>query len=442
MNPDLSDMDIRLRIPANLPFLSLAMEFVRQGAQGFGFGQEEDDSLTLAAEEIVGYVMNLQKPSDTIELSMRDGFWRLTLNIDCSAANIDLRAFNLTWRMGQDEKSLEQMGLLIASRMVDCMTISSPRDRLHLCLTKHRSYPSQPAQAPLDPLPDVIERFDLIPSPSTEAFRYAVLQLGAARMKGLPSFLRMPALAADMHTAGDLEATLVCAPNGSLLAVACRNWLSPRCMEFFGPYLLTDAPIAESIRTELVEDCLIRTARTGALALICRHTPIPFTARFFDTLGSIPETGPDGNSIDQPVYYRLLREDEGTTVYVDPGMKDFLEEQYDRLALPRLLLQVPDLGTRIPPHSVLSVEFVREASRATLRLQRTGMDLRDNLRAHVRVLRQEGIRNILLELDLGKTEESVHASQILAAGFHPRLIIPDGGQRDLVLFTVEPPAGK
>lgn len=126
-------------------------------------------------------------------------------------------------------------------------------------------------------------------------------------------------------------------------------------------------------------------------------------------------------------------------VYADPGLKDFLEVQYDQLALPRLLLQVPEMGARSAFHSVLSVEVVHENSRAVLRLLRTGMDLKENLQAHARILRQEGIQSIVLELDLGKTEESTHASMIMASGFHPCLIIPDGGQGDLVLLTITKP---
>lgn len=440
MQKNVSKPTIHLHIPATRSFLPLVLGFVREGVQAFSYGQVETDALTLAAEEICGYLMNLQQPSDTIDLSLTDGNWRLVLRIDCKSADMDLRAFNLTWRIADDEESLDHMGLLLASRMVDRMTISSHKDRMQLCLVKHRAYP--PVELPeADPAPPP-DGYRLIENPSSEVFQYALLQLQAHGIAPLPSCFRNPLLAADMLAAGDMDATLACNAGGAVLGMACRRWMSPRCVELLGPYLLIDGDIGETIRTELVEDSLGRAARTQAVGMICRHTQQAFTRHLFDTLGTIPETQADGITTLRPVYYRLLREDDGRTVYADSILKPFLEAAWERLTLPRILRRLPHSGGRGSVHSVLEVEFERDASRCTLRLLQIGKDLEDNVKDHLRILRQEGIRNIVYEMDLGNTADAAQASVLVASGFRPRLLIPDGGQGDLLLFTADMQEGQ
>lgn len=243
-------------------------------------------------------------------------------------------------------------------------------------------------------------------------------------------------MAADMLVSGDLEATLACDVSGAVLGLVCRRWMSLRCVELIGPYVLIDGEIAETIRTELVEHSLSRAARTQAVGMICRYAQQAFTQRLFDTLGAISETQADGTTVLRPVYYRLLREDDGRTVYTDPVLKPFLENAWERLTLPRIFRQLPKPGGRLPAHSVLSAEFEREASRCTLRLLQAGKDIAANLKDHIRILRQEGIRNIVFEMDLGKTAEGAQASVLIASGFQPQLLIPDGVQEgDLLLFA-------
>ncbi len=434
MQHPIGKQTIHLHIPAAPAFLPLVLGFVRDGVHALAFGQGETDALTLAAEEICNYLMNLQQPSDTIDLTLMDGHWRLVLRIDCKAADVDLRAFNLTWRVTDDDGSLEHMGLLLASRMVDRMSLSSHKDRIQLCLIKHRSYPPI-ALPPADPVPSY-DQYRLIEEPPPELFHYAMVQLQAHGIAPLPACFSNPSLASDMVVSGDLEATLACDPGGAVLGLVCRRWMSPRCVELLGPYMLGDGEPAERIRTELVENSLNRAARTQAVGMICRHAQKDFTQRLFDTLGTLPETQSDGKTSQRPVYYRSLREDDGRTVYTDPVLKPFLESNWERLTLPRILRQLPPSGGRGPDHSVLAVEFEREASRCTLRLLQAGKDLEDNLKDHLRILRQEGIRNIVFEMDLGKTADAAQASVLVASGFRPRLLIPDGGTNgDLLLFT-------
>ena len=440
MQKTVGKQTVHLHIPATRSFLPLVLSFVREGVQACAFGQVETDTLTLAAEEICGYLMNLQQVSDTIDLTLTDGNWRIVLRIDCKSADVDLRAFNLTWRISDDEESLEHMGLLLASRMVDRMTISSHKDRMQLCLVKHRSYP--PVELPeADPAP-LHDGYRLIGEPPSEVFQYALLQLQAHGIAPLPSCFRNPLLDADMLAAGDLDATLACNAGGAVLGLVCRRWMSSRCVELLGPYMLIDGDIGETIRIELVEDSLGRAARTQAVGMICRHTQQAFTQHLFDTLGTLPETQADGTTSLRPVYYRLLREDDGRTVYTDPVLTSFLKSTWERLTLPRILRQLPHPGGRGSAHSVLAVEFERDASRCTLRLLQPGKDLKDNLKDHLRILRQEGIRNIVFEMDLGNTADAAQASVLVASGFQPRLLIPDGGHGDLLLFTADMQEGQ
>jgi hypothetical protein len=57
-----------------------------------------------------------------------------------------------------------------------------------------------------------------------------------------------------------------------------------------------------------------------------------------------------------------------------------------------------------------------------------------NLAGHVDLLRGEGIANFIVEINTGRSEDTAFADALAETGFVPRLLIPDAGQGDLVIY--------
>jgi hypothetical protein len=70
-----------------------------------------------------------------------------------------------------------------------------------------------------------------------------------------------------------------------------------------------------------------------------------------------------------------------------------------------------------------------------LRLLASGGDLADNLAAHLALLARENVANVLAEVDCGRADEIAFVAALYDAGFRPRLLIPDAGRGDLVVFA-------
>ena len=158
--------------------------------------------------------------------------------------------------------------------------------------------------------------------------------------------------------------------------------------------------------------------------------------RFFDFLGELELVSPlaPGETVVWPHYYKQLREESGGVVYAEPRFAEFLRAEYDRLFLPRQVRETA-VGDGSGDDSVLSVDFEHRRSLATLRLLASGGDLADNLAAHLALLAREKIANVLVEVDCGRGEEIAFVAALYDAGFRPRLLIPDAGRGDLVVFA-------
>ena len=89
---------------------------------------------------------------------------------------------------------------------------------------------------------------------------------------------------------------------------------------------------------------------------------------------------------------------------------------------------------RLRDASVLAVELEYPRSLAIIRPLCAGKDMAANLTAHLDLLRGEGIDNFIVELNTGLGEDTAFADALAETGFVPRLLIPDAGQGDLVVY--------
>ena len=420
--------------PFAAPFLPLAIEFVDKAAAAFGYGQREIAGLTLAVEEIYSCYLEQLAGIARIDLALTDERYQLRLDLRFRMAHPKLQAFNLTYRVDpDDEGSLSGLGLMIAARSVTRLSIELGRDeQVGLQLIREREYP--PATALALPVSAVASAAVQLAVPSREDLVYFGGLLATERAALLPAFLERPAMAADMLAGGALGALLASAGQTLVGGVFWRR-LSESTIELYGPYLLFPDD-DDALLTRLLDEAVGRISRSGARALLRRQGALPGFERFFDFLGELELASPSapGETLVWPHYYKQLREESGGVVYAEPRFAEFLRAEYDRLFLPRQVRETA-AGDGSGDDSVLSVDFEQRRSLATLRLLASGADLADNLAAHLALLARENVANVLAEIDCGRAEEIAFVAALYDAGFCPRLLIPDAGRGDLVVFA-------
>ncbi len=418
--------------PFAAPFLPLAIEFVDKAAAAFGYGRREIAGLTLAVEEIYSCYLAQLAGIAGIDLALTDERYQLRLELRFRMAHPKLQAFNLTYRVDpDDEGSLSGLGLMIAARSVTRLSIELGRDeQVGLQLVREREYPPATAQ----PLPAAPASAALaLVEPSREDLVYFGGLL-AGRDALLPAFLERPAMAADMLAGGALGALLASAGQTLVGGVFWRR-LSESTIELYGPYLLfPDSD--DALLTRLLDEAVGRISRSGARALLRRQGALRSFERFFDFLGELELATSAGSdeTLVWPHYYKQLREESGGVVYAEPRFAEYLRAEYERLFLPRQLRET-SVAVGDGGDSVLSVDFEQRRSLATLRLLASGGDLADNLAAHLALLARENVANVLAEVDCGRGDEIAFVAALYDAGFRPRLLIPDAGRGDLVVFA-------
>ncbi|MEI8356021.1 MAG: hypothetical protein WCG31_08045 [Deltaproteobacteria bacterium] len=419
------------RIPFTPPFLPLAMEFAEKGARGFGYNDRKTGGLVLAVEELFSFYVRQGATDSEVELELKDEGYRLALSISFRTPTPDMRAFNLTWRVSQDsEESLERLGPMIAARTVSSLRLDfGSDDRVVISMTLDREYP--PASAVPLPPPGAAKTARLA-SPSLADLRHFAGMVATSSFPFTPSFLSRPGMAADMLAAGSLNASLVLDGEWIVGGVLWRP-LTDSCVELYGPYLFNDDP-DDSTLTMLIDEAVSRISHSRSRGIVRRQGPLPGHERFFDFLGELEMTGISGNAAHLTYYYRQLREENGGVVYCPVILADFLRDQYDRLSLPRQLRETGGDTARFRAASVLAVELEQPRSLAVIRPLCAGRDMAANLAAHLDLLRGEGIKNFVVEINTGRVEDTSFADALEETGFVPRLLIPDAGQGDLLVY--------
>lgn len=421
---------ITTRLPFQISLLPLATAVVEHGAAGFGYTRREGGGLVLAMEELFAFYVRQAAPDSAIDIELEDQGYRLALTLTFRMANPDLRAFNLTWNCSVDsEESLELLGPMIAARSVSSLRLDfGAEERVALRLTRNRDYP--PAASVALPPAHLAGPLRLL-DPSLDDLRHFVAMAVTAGLPFLPGFLSRPGMAADMLAAGHLHALLIEQDNWIRGGVLWRP-LTDSCLELYGPYIF-GADVEEQGMTLLLDEAVARISRSPYRGLVRRQGALAGFARFFDFLGTLSLRSQAG-VVDCTCYARQLKEESSGTVYCGEPLAAFLDEQYDRLCMPRQIRPTAGDVSRLREASVVTVEVEYARSLAIIRPLCAGRDMTANLAAHVALLRDQGIDNYLVELDTGRSEDTAFAAPLAEAGFVPRLVIPDAGQGDLVIY--------
>ncbi len=422
---------IQLRLPLLPEFTRLAAGMAEEAGQALGLGRGEALRLCLATEEVFAHLCQCLGPGARVELQLSGHYYYVRLSLRFTRSEVDFRLLNLAAGFSPDRpEDLERLGLLLASRAVDRFSLRAlGQDQMELVLDKHKVYPAP--QAPPPPVAPLAGFQVSDPGPA-EIKELARLLAALYPPDAFPADFALPGKLADMALSGEYALLASQDPGGGL--GGCAIWrMDGRAVQLFGPYLFGQ-PDHLAQGEALVDACLARVAKSGARGVICRFATPDLPRDGFELLGELSLRQAGGAVEPWPHYYRQLEEDPGAWVWCHPDLRGFLEEQYQRLFLPRGIRELSAAGETRAAHSVLSADLNRARSQATLALVWDGRDLAANLKSHLAALREEGILNVFLNLDLGSQWQAGLLPQIAAAGFKPQLLLPALGQGDLVVF--------
>lgn len=411
-------------------FLPVVTAAVEKAALAYGLGNGDALKLTLATEEVFAYLCKLAGPGETVKIQCAGGGYYARVGFSFAAESLNLRSFNLTAAISpDDEAALEEMGLLIASRSVDLLQVSRIRTGvMQLVLTKEKTYP--PLTRTQVSQQDLSDKFT-IKTPDREEIKLFTQLVNSHHPSHLiPAFLFFPGKVVDMIAGGEYHAAL--AVDGRSNVAGGILWRSgPRTVECFGPYIFSRKPgVAEA----LLDVCIGSAGKTEAVGLINRRAAPDLPGGYFEALGSIKLFKQDGTSLSLPSFYRELQEDQGSRVWSHPGLADFLRKEYSRLVLARDIQTVTDQGEQRSAFSVFASEIDKPQGQVTLRPIWSGTDAERILDQHIKLFKKESLANIFFEMDLARAWQADLTPALLNNGFEPVLLLPYGGEGDVVIF--------
>lgn len=422
-----------LMTPLLSEFLRVVTTFAEESALAFGLRRAETMKLTLASEEIYSHLCQVARKEDTVAIESSNEGYYVEFSFLFSSSDFNFRAFNLTSSVSsEDEDSLGEMGLLIASRVVDDFHIVRDSQKgMLLTLIKEKSYPE--ASEMVVPEIKTLKNFRVV-IPDADGIKVFVRLVAIHYPPSLcPQAFQFPGKVVDMIASGEYGAMIAVDDRGQTGGGVFWHRGKGRTVELFGPFIFNqpgDSGIAEG----LIEACMGSVARTDAIGLLSRSPTPELPKMYFESLGSLDSVGISGEFAPGTVYYHNFHEDPGGRVWSHPDLEVFLASEYRRLFLAREIRMTMPEGERRSRYSVFSPRFDRANRRVTLRAVWDGADAEANLARHLQVLQQEDVADIFFEIDLAYAWQARLSGILLEHGFTPRFIIPFGGEADLVVF--------
>ncbi len=415
-------------------FLPVVLGFAEESVQAFGLNQRETFSIRLAVEELYTYLCNVLESSDVEIICTNSGYFVELIFL--FKGNIPLKSFNITATISPDNnEDLDEMGLLIAARMVDNFKASKNSDgNFSLKLIKEKSYP-------LYNLENIDFSFENSDSFTITAPKPEELKLVSKYVKYfyknslLPDFFSYPGKLVDMVFLGDYQALIAIDNKRQIVGAIVWHWTSDKLIEFFGPFEFKK-DFEKSLKEEIIVAFIEKIAKSDAIGIYSKAALAPLPLEYFEEIGNLLVFAKD-REISLPIYFRQLKEDTGRVVWTHEELKNFLMEQYQKLFLPRKVEIIHDMGETIPEFSVLSATLEHFSKTATLKPIMFGNDIENNLKAHINLLVGEKFKNIFFEIDTGISEHAYIVPSLLKNGFQPKLLLPCAGEGDIVIFQLE-----
>ncbi len=402
---------------------------VEQAALDFRLDASGAARLGQAVEEVFVHVAT-QAPGSAFELQLRDRHHAVEARLHCRLPSEELHWFNLTRPIDvEDTAALGALGLLLASRLVDRLSVDlDPDGGVRLVLEQSRQYsaPIDPAEPEEIGLGDAAASARLVPA---DADGMAALAGLFRRRFGIaaPWAFEADGLAIDLAAAGELSALVARGGAGRVLGGVAWTARSARLIEVLGPVSARDDA---ALAGRLVEGVVRALAGTTATMIFSEERGPGFPSDEFDCLGQLGS---------RPLHYRALGENvagEGVAgvAWADAASRPFLEVFYEALGLDRDIRDiVPDPAPR-RRNGLLAAEVDRLASRVTLRPLIDGVDLPTLIAAHVDRFADEGLDDFRFETDHGVPWQGGLGYDLMRAGFSPRVVLPLAARGDVVVW--------
>ena len=418
-------------------FLSVVTTFVERSSIALGLGQDEALRLTLASEEIFSYLCSIMGQDKGLEVTCTGGLYFVAVDFSFDSVELSLQAFNITAGITLEEaEDLEDMGLLIAARSVDQLSLEELQDgKILLRLIKNKAYPAlQYMESPETP---PLASYSIKPPTQDEIKVLSCLVLRDYSDHIIPHAFRYPGRLIDMVASTIYKIVIAVDDRGFIGGGAMWRRMNEKVVEFYGPYLFNqkdNLEMAESLFNAFIE----QIARTEIMGLLCRFTTDWFPRALFEPIGTAVLHYEKTVSREITWYYRGLHEDTGTHVYVPKKLAGYVENKYRELALPRDVYITDYSGEYMGEYSVFASDFDRELNQVTLRPLWPGKDGMENIKRHIAAFKKEGILNIFFAVDLGVTAQASIVDSLMECGFEPKILIPYGGRSDLIIFQFLP----
>lgn len=424
-----------LTLPVETGFLPVATGFVEHASLAFGLAKAQALALTLATEEVFAYLCGLGRKEKALEISCQSRIYYIQVDLKFTAGDFNMAAFNLTSQVRlDDEAGLEELGLIIAARTVDCFRLSSFKDKgITLSLIKEKAYP-QPEIDQKIALKN-LDSFGIRLAEKEEIKFFSSLLTQEYDSVFYPPGFRFPGKLADMVACGEFQVSLALDRAGSIGGGMAWRWIEEKTVIFFGPYVFGQKDPMH-MGEELVNHCLGILARTKARGVLHRLPTLDLPREHFEHLGNYSLQKPDGSFVEMEALFRQLTEDPGEVVWAHPELEEFLRKEYSRLFLPREVRVVSDQGESRPKDSVLAADISRSLGFATLNPVRGGEDVWENLIQHVELFKRQKIGHIFFEMDLGRFWQADFYPALKDLGFSPRFVMPHVGKGDILFFQL------
>jgi len=439
----LSPSRLVLELEPDQAFLPTAAAATENAAQVYGLDAQASLRLALAVEEYFIYLCRFAGREEPIRLTLTQGGTFVRASFRFRAGEVSLRALNFAASVDLEggEGAEAELGLLVASRTTDRSSLElSGADVYQLCAEVDRGYPpGEPVTAPQH----LSGPLRLDEAPGTGALQHsALLAAGRYPTRLCPRCFLRPGRFADMVAANQYRALVALDSADRPAGLLCWRASGRKSVVFSGPYVFADAAdlAAETARL-LTERFLSLVARTEAVCAFSERPTRDLPKGWFESLGALhlPERDDAGHLTftDQPAFFRHLREDVGGAVWAHPDLFPFLRAHYDRLAFSRdLLAAAPPAQSLLPAYSLLATSWDRMRGLVVLKPLLDGRDFSANLGAHVRALNEsegDDAPAILVHLDLSEPWQGALYPALAENGFAPRLILPHGGNSDILV---------
>ena len=432
------NLPITAHIPARIQLLPILQALVENGCILLGMSRSQTLKLVMSGEELFAYVCSVQ-PQGLMEIVLSPRATGAALQLSFSRTNIDLSGMNLpthnTIAIDAKSNNLDNLGLLLASRMVDGFSLIQKDDKVVVTLRQDSEYPKG---SPQKIAPAQVQG-DMRIAPSSDA---ATVIDCCQRAKAIypprfiPDAFNTPGKIADQIMFDELFAARVVDLKGQTCGILYWEELSDKCFGFYGPYIFVDQP--EETAHLLMEEMISRVARTSAKIILSILATDDIPQGFMEPLAHVTYNGPGEEQTQTSLWYRHLGEDDGSLVWSHPELIPFLQKTYDKLELCRDIHQVSSLGEKRHAHSVLSVDLEKNLSKAVLTPMIDGLDISENIHSHVQRLREEGIQNIFFHVEMALAWQAHIEKNLLENGFEPAYILPQAGSSDILVFQYDP----